>query len=63
MANQTAKPTSLRLEATTKLCCSDFQRLIRLAQVQGRPRGAVVRSALLQYLDSFEEAENLKAAS
>jgi len=63
MVNQIAKPTSLRVEATTKLSRGDFQRLLRVAQVQGRPRAVVVRSALLEYLDSLEKSENLKAAS
>ncbi len=63
MVNQTAKPTSLRVEATTKLSLRDFQRLLRAAEVQGRPRGVLVRNALLEYLNSFEESENLKAAS
>lgn len=52
---------ALRNDACVKLSRADYERLIQVAQEQQCPRSAVLRNALLWYLDSFENLGNLTA--
>lgn len=58
-----SSPEALLKEACCKLKVRDHERLLNFVEKTQRPKGDIIRDAILIYLDSHEESAKSEAAS